>query len=178
MSLSRMFTTEADAMATLARLTDAGFREDSVHVFGFGTTAAKLEAHGVLKPRAALYAEQLAGGSTMLLVEAPLGSAALATDILEDGVLSNSGEPRAQHEGEIYDEQMPVSSALRMPLLLDNPTPLSSWLNWPLLSQVGPRESWFGLPLLLKDALPTSWLLGMPLVMKGSPTLWPSFNSK
>jgi hypothetical protein len=174
-----MFHSPDDASRAVSELMEAGFDDAFIHVIAHKASAAELVAQGILPLHAKAYAEDLANGGTLLLVAAPLGSAGIATGILESISPGNSGEPMVHYQGWTWDDSTPISSALRMPTLTKDPTPLSSFFGWPLLSHVGPKERWFGLPLLWKDGFAMPLWFGMPLILKQGKTLsavfgWPT----
>lgn len=167
MSLSRMFTSADDVQHAVHELTEAGFPDGTIHVLDSSIpslNAAMLEEMGVSKDHSKAYVAQIKHGATMLLVQAPLGSAGIATDILESISPNNSGEPQVRYEGWQWDDSTPVSSALRWPTLTKQSTPLSSFFGWPILSKALPKEKWFGMPLLLRDYNPMALMMGMNLI--------------
>jgi hypothetical protein len=166
MALSRLFYSPGDATRAVHDLVEVGFTEDFIHVVNTPVPVASLIDLGISPAHAKIYAEDIANGGTLVLVKAPLGSAALATEILEAISPTNSGEPQVRWEGLTWDDSTAISSLFGWPSLLKDATPLSSYFGWPLLSSAGPKEKWFGLSLLATDFRPMSLMMGLGLLTK------------
>jgi hypothetical protein len=167
MLVSRIFATNEDAVAAAGELKAAGFRDAVVSVIdktAAEVTAATLVQKGVSEARAESYAAEVSQGKTLVLVEAPVGAGPTAKTILERSRPGDTGEPVAEYEiappkaatrgvatrgattttsgtaASITDDPAPLSKRAGWRLLLDNPTPLSSWLNLPVLTGEKPAQ--------------------------------------
>jgi hypothetical protein len=172
MSVSSMFNSSADALAAASDLKKVGFRDRSLHVvsqMSGPVTPAALTKKGISPIRADAYAQSIEDGRTLVIVETPLGSAKLATQILDRHHPNNSGVSQVNYEGYIGDESTPVSSHLRLPLLLKNAFPFSSFFGLPLLLKDEPNKTTsFGFPLLMKQPFPFSSLFGLKMLTQSS----------
>jgi BCD family chlorophyll transporter-like MFS transporter len=164
MKLSRFYADIADAKAAEAALLEAGFGEDQVELVtkdsGYISTET-LHDRGAAKLHAEKYAAAVNAGGVLLMVNPPLGSAQLATDILEASRGAETEPAVLGYEGELWDEAAPISSALFLPVLIDNPAPFSALLNLP----TGMKKYWFfsdlfGAKLLSNNPAPFSKLFG------------------
>jgi BCD family chlorophyll transporter-like MFS transporter len=187
MPISRLYQTAADTSSAIADLKAAGYQDSSISTV---TTAdgyispTTLTNRGVQKPNADEFAPQIRAGASLLLVAAPLGYAADVTEILEKPRAGDTGTPVATYEAPLYDEAAPLSSALGLSIISDNPTPFetvtgiptvmkkywffSNLFGMPLLSKKpAPLSTALGLKLLTENPAPFSSLLKLPLLAKG-----------
>lgn len=190
--ISRMFGSQDSADSAVAELQEEGF--DEIHVV-HGPAAAKKAVRATVQdialqiargnvhmPDALIYAEGVAKGKSLVTVHAPFGRGLKALSILESFDPVDSGMPEAEHLP-LWDEATPMSSALMMPVLLDDPAPFSKFWNiaplasdscyasgvigMPLLSRSdSPGDSRWGLPFLSSNPAPLSSKLGLPLLTK------------
>ena len=190
--ISRMFDSQDSADSAVAELQEEGF--DEIHVV-HGPAAAKKAVRATVQdialqiargnvhmPDALIYAEGVAKGKSLVTVHAPFGRGLKAQSILESFDPVDSGMPEAEHLP-LWDEATPMSSALMMPVLLDDPAPFSKFWNiaplasnscyassvigLPLLSRSdSPGDSRWGLPFLSSNPAPLSSKLGLPLLTK------------
>jgi hypothetical protein len=132
----------------------------------------------VLKSHAAIYAEGIKRGGTLVTVHAPFGAAQTAINIMDSHGPIDSGVPDGNSEPYLWDEKTPMSCLLRAPVLLDekywkmpklaaHSVSLSSVLGLPTIGKSGPSfSSAFGMPLLTKGAASISAALGIPMLVK------------
>ena len=184
--ISRMYASAEVAQAAAAELAEEGF--DEVFVVSppskpdvpLSAIAAQIAQGRVHLSDAKIYAHGVANGGSLVTVHAAFGSGMLATSILESHGPIASGMPEPAPEI-LWNEATPFSSAMMVPLLLDDPTPMSrviglpalggsscsfsGMLGLPLLSDTGsmPEGRW-GLPFLSRNPAPLSSLLGLPLL--------------
>lgn len=172
MTVSRLFNTQEDAEAAVAELREARFSQWAVHLITAQTvSAAALKEAGVVKANAEAYAPKISAGAALVVVDTVLGQAAKATSILAKH--GPAGDAVTYEVAEDTSGATPLSSLMMLPVLSDNPAPLSTWLGWSILSkrQQGPDKSFgrstltkrgaafsFGLPLLSHVAAPLSRL--------------------
>ena len=165
--ITRMFASADTARAAAAELAEEGFND--VHVVTppskedapVSAIAAQIAQGRVLLADAKIYAEGVARGGSLVTVHAPFGTGMLATSILEQHGPIASGMPEAPAP-KIWDEAAPFSSAMHMPLLSDDPTPMSRYMGIRPLSVSGRSfSSTIGMPLLSDNPMPLSSLLGM-----------------
>ena len=183
--ITRLYASAEHAREAAAELSEEGF--DDVFVVNppekdvpVSAIAAQI-AHGrVHLPDAKIYAEGVARGGSLVTVHAPFGSGMKATVILDSHNPIPSGKPEPEPEI-LWNERTPFSSAMHMPLLLDDPAPasrvigisplagancsFSGMIGLPLLSDTAamPEGRW-GLPVLSGNPAPLSSLLGLPLL--------------
>ncbi len=183
--ITRLYASAEHAREAAAELSEEGF--DDVFVVNppekdvpVSAIAAQI-AHGrVHLPDAKIYAEGVARGGSLVTVHAPFGSGMKATVILDSHNSIPSGKPEPEPEI-LWNERTPFSSAMHMPLLLDDPAPasrvigisplagancsFSGMIGLPLLSDTAamPEGRW-GLPFLSGNPAPLSSLLGLPLL--------------
>jgi len=137
----------------------------------------------VWKPHAMVYAKGVSKGGSLVTVHAPFGTARNAQTILDRHSPIESGLVEPVEPTCAWDEAVPVSSALQMPVLLKTQRPmevicnvpsvvkasngLSKWLGFPLLAkEIAPFSKMIGMPLLSKSATPLSSRFGLPLLSK------------
>jgi hypothetical protein len=163
--MSSLFNSPTDAREAADDLKKAGFPAGGIHVFtpeSPDVSAKTLTAHGIWPTRAAGTAEAIHDGRSLVVVETPLGTAKLATVVLNRHRPNNSGISEVQYEGYIADETTMFSSTFRIPLLLSSLFPFSNFLGLPLLAKDNPdKTSSFGIPFLSKKEFPFSSLLGL-----------------
>jgi len=170
--ISRMFATVEEARNAAAELAEEGFNE--VHVVAtpskpdapVSAIAAQIALGNVLLAHARIYAEGVAEGGTLVTVHAPFGSGMKATTILNSYNPIPTGMPDPAPP-KIWDEAVPFSSAMHMPLLSDDPTPASRYMGVkPLTGSDCGLSSMIGMPLLSNSATPLSSAIGMPSLSK------------
>jgi hypothetical protein len=168
MSISSLFNTHDAALAAAADLKDVGFQDNFVRIVSSHSSdvsAASLRAQGVSAARAESTAEAIHDGRTLVIVETLLGTAKLATVVLNRHQPNNSGISEVRYEGYSADESTWFSSLFGLPTLLSNPFPFSSWFGLPLLLKDNPEKTKsFGLALLSKSEFPFSGALGLKLL--------------
>ena len=188
-TISRLYGAASDAVACVADLKEHGFGEGEVYAVAppppgqndLSTLAATIAQGNVLKAKAAVYAEGVAKGGTLVTCHAPFGAAAKATAILDRHNRIDSGVPDPVYPRIIYDDAAPFSSSLQIPALLDDPAPLSSFWNLPVLtpgraslseklelaelsSNPAPLSSALGWSTLSSNPAPLSSLFKLPLL--------------
>jgi hypothetical protein len=182
MPISRLYATSDDALATVKELKEAGFREVDIHLvtsaLGY-VSADYMVRKGVVKTRAEGYATAVRAGAAVLIVAAPFGSAAAATEILDAGRPGDAAGAQSEYEAELWDEATPMSSILKMPVLSKNPTPVSDFCSLPVLSsRQSPAEESFGIPTTSRDPAPLSGLFGMKVLLDNAAPLSSKFGWK
>ncbi len=165
MKLSRLYAAADDAKATVAELQAAGFHADSITVVDSNSgyiSAETVQDRGATAAHAAKLAEAIKAGNTLVLVEPVLGRGWAAEEILNKARPGDTAPMELQHEGSAWDEATPLSSALLMPVLSDDPTPFSTFWNIPaLLKKYWFFSDMFGLKMLSGNAAPLSSAIGM-----------------
>ena len=188
-TISRLYGAASDASACVADLKEHGFGQGEVYVVAppppgqndLSALAATIAQGNVLKAKAAVYAEGVAKGGTLVTCHAPFGAAAKATAILDRHNPIDSGVADPAYPRITYDDAAPFSSSLQIPALLDDPAPLSSFWNLPVLTQgraslsqklelaelssnPAPLSSALGLSTLSNNPAPLSSLFKLPLL--------------
>ena len=135
----RMYDTEERARAAVAKLREAGFRDDAILELAPGSAqsvASAIVAGRMMGHRAEFYAERVKQGRSLVAVEAPFGQGQTATNIMDgcspvDQELELPDDP-VQTE---WGEAAPLSATLGWPVLLrKSPAPLSDSLGLPTRS--------------------------------------------
>lgn len=186
--ITRMFADPATAAKAADELREEGY--DDLFVVNppsaadtpVSAIAAQIALGRVHLPEARIYAQGVAAGRALVTVHAPFGSGKLAETILDSYGPVDSGLPRPEPD-KVWDEGAPLSSALMMPLLIDDPDPmskvlgiaavssgncsLSAMIGMPLLTagELGERGK-LGLPFLSANATPLSSALGLPVLSR------------
>jgi hypothetical protein len=141
MAISRIFNSSEDARAAVSELVQEGFRE------AFITVAQ-------------------AQGGTRVRVDTPLGTAAIATRVLERRRASDSSAPKLQYGDTAVAYRAPWPDTASSVVLLNAPALLSSILGMPtLVSGSAGLSSLFGLGSIVESAAPLSSLFGLPVLL-------------
>lgn len=185
--ITRMFASTDAAQSAAEELREDGF--DEIHIVNppadagvpLSAIAAQIAEGHVLLADAKIYAAGVAAGHSLLTVHAPFGRGKLATTIMDAHGPVPSGMVEPEPE-KLWDEAAPLSSALMMPVLLNDPAPLSRLIGVPALASdesslsgafglpllcTGemPKGRW-GLPFLSDNPAPLSSMLGLPVLIK------------
>ncbi len=183
--ISRMYGSREQAENAVAELREEGF--DEIFVVSKPEGGASIEeiagqiAKGfVPMSEARIYAAGVANGGTLVTVHAAFGSGMKATRIMESFETIDSGLPQPAPET-YWDEATPMSSALHMPVLLEDAAPFSRfWSITPLadhnfslsgmfglpMTSSEPGDSRWGFPFLSGNPTPLSSMLGLPVLKK------------
>lgn len=191
----RMYSTAELAAEAVARLKDWGFADDVINLItptsghrseatpgaGNDPVLAALLAAYVLKSDAKVYAEGVRRGRSLVVIRAPFGCGGIATDIMDGVGTVDSGVPVEVDRGRLWDESVPLSSALWLPVLVDGGPVFSAFwslptttrrggtvggaLQIPEVKDAGPMATSFGLPTLSRKATPFSSTFGLPLLL-------------
>lgn len=188
--ISRIFANQTDADAAYQDLSDYGFQPDEIFTVDARPAAdgAAVSAHEIAdriarcfipKHHAAAYAEHVARGGVFVSVHAPFTAGRKAAAALDrnnpvDTQAIRTGAPAKPLRR--YDEATPLSSALFLPVRLDNPAPLSTLAGLPalvssaprLLSEPAPLSSSMGWPVASADPTPASTATGAPTLASSS----------
>jgi hypothetical protein len=197
-TICRLYATQMQAMRAAAELRSRSYLD--VHVFaGPAATAVEGEAPAqgnvepdllksmmeayIFKPHAEVYAARVSKGASLVAVHAPFGTAQQAINVLEShGAIEDGIPPPPPSKSYAYDERVPLSSALQLPVLTKTQLPFeaiagvgsltrrprlyTAWLL-PVLTRVAaPFSSMFGLPTRTRSATPFSSLFGLPVLKK------------
>lgn len=199
-SYVRMFETEKAADDAAKKLGEAGFeRYVTLHpskVQGEEESAVWTAARDGILPGACIRAcvNALTEGRSLVGVEPYFGRGQEALNILEDGgaVESDTLPSVTTHNPAplsdtlniptlttftpmtgLKDPHWTFSSKIGMPLLSNNPTPLSSKLGMKVLTKpTHTKTSSFGMPLLMNKPAPLSSMFGMKVLSKKSKGPW------
>ena len=185
MKICRVFNATEDAAEAAADLRQATFGRlgiQTVSKTAEAVSAESIEVQGIIQSDAEGLAEQVNHGGTLLIVDAPFGTAATVVEILRRARAHDSGRPQvvassgpAATAATLRSQAAtPLSTALDMPVLLSDPAPLSKYFKWPTLTRTAttsrsplfnkpaPLSSLFRLPILSNNAAPFSSLLRQP----------------
>ncbi len=186
-TISRMYGAASDASACVADLKEHGFGAGEVYAVSppphgqndLSSIAAAIAQGNVLKAKAAIYAEGVARGGTLVTVHAPFGAAAKATAILNRHNPIDSGVADPAYPRIAYDDAAPFSSTLQIPALLADPAPLSTFWSLPVLTEGRASLSKaFDLPELSAGAAPLSGALGWATLSRNPAPLSSLLNLK
>jgi BCD family chlorophyll transporter-like MFS transporter len=132
--------------------------------------AALMKAY-VLKADAKVYAQRIKQGSALLTVHAQFGSMATALRLLDRHKSVDSGVPDPEYVAVPWDEAAPCSSALQLPVLLDDSMTFSRFWGVPALTKKGSTSgSCLGLPEVSDGSRPFTGTFGMALI-SNKPTI-------
>ncbi len=187
----RMYEAEQQARDAVQKLKDEGFPEDQIFLVtpqsgsSAEAIAAAIMAGFVLRSHAKIYAEGIQRGRSLVVVRAAFGHSQDAIDILSSFGPVDTGLRLPKEPSIAWDEAAPISSALRIPVLIRNsPAPVSRTFGMPPLSRG--RTGWlaaifgeltspnyafssvFGMPLLSRNPAPLSTLFGLKTVTSSS----------
>jgi len=174
-TISRLYGAAHDATACLADLKEHGFGQGEVYAVSppppgqndLSTLAAAIAQGNVLKAKAAIYAQGVAKGGTLITVHAPFGAAAKATAILDRHNPIDSGVSDPAYPRITYDDAAPFSSSLQIPALLSDPAPLSSFWNMPVLTEgAAPLSDAFAMPTQSSNPAPLSSAIGWSTLLR------------
>jgi hypothetical protein len=184
-TISRMYEFPEQAAQAKAALKRADY--PNVHLVSaagmsdapFDDIVAAIARGNVLIADARIYAAGIAKGGSLVTVHTQFGSAIDAIRILDRFEPIDSGIPEPESHASLWNEATPISSILRLPVLINEAAPYSTFWNMPaladpsfslsklfglpLLKNFGARSTSFGLPLL-KPFGPRSTSFGLPLL--------------
>ena len=175
--ISRLFSSDSNAAAAIKDLEDYRFGENEVIKIDGGAGAqpddlvALIAQAGISKSDAAIYAEKVHAGSTLVVVHAPFGSAHKATVLLDrhqplPAVVATTAAPKRT----AYDKSAPLSSLFQWPARSSEAAPLSNFFRWPLLSQFSLSRKW-GYAELSDNPAPLSKATGWSLLLENAAPL-------
>ncbi|WP_421694597.1 hypothetical protein [Aestuariivirga sp.] len=185
--ITRLYASAETAHAAVEELHEEGFREiytvnpPAAEGVPLSAIAAQIAEGNVLLADARIYAAGVAAGKSLVTVHADFGKGKLATNILEAHGPAASGMPEPEPV-KLWDEAAPLSSALMIPVLLNDPDPVSKVMgipplvsdDWSLSGALGLRllnnqempEGRWGFKFLSNNPTPLSSLLGLPVLIK------------
>lgn len=167
LAISRIYHAREDADAAAAELRKAGYDGRDINVVAPAEapdeeTLARIREGGVTAAHAEVYAERIKQGETLVSVLASFGYALMATEILEKHGPADTGLPEQGYEKTPPDPAAPLSSAAGWRVLSNDPAPLSSALELPLLlTRQGRRKPDTE---LVDDPAPLSRAINMPVL--------------
>jgi hypothetical protein len=203
-AIIRHYDSEAQGSKAAEQLRGEGYSH--VHLFTGPTGKASASAASraavvsdmlaanIWKSHAETYADRLTKGKSMVLVHAPFSTGRHANHILDSHEPSGAGIADTYHGSDFeWDDAAPLSSMLRMPVLLGDKLPaetltgigsltkgkafLSNLLGIPLLKAgLQHSTSSLGLPLLSRNATPLSSLFGMRSISQSATPLSSMFG--
>ena len=186
-TIHRMYATADVAAVVVKDLMANGFDGDEVHVVGHGDfepgknssdeVVTAITKGNVLRADAVILAEGIQKGGTLVTVHAVFGAAVKALDILDSHGPVSSGLPSRRHPAPTWDEAAPLSSAIMMPVALDDPTIFATYSGLPtLLDSDCSASACVGMPLLNDSKFSLSAMFGMPLLSNNSTPLSSMFK--
>ena len=186
-TIHRIYATADVAADVVKELNANGFAGDEIHVVGSGDfdagknsldeVVAAITKGNVRKSDAVILAEAVQKGGTLVTVHAVFGAAVKALDILDGHASVASGLPSTRHATVTWDEAAPLSSALLVPVALDDPTVFATYSGLPtLIDSDESASAYVGLPTLGDHKMSLSSLLGLPLLTNNPAPLSSLFN--
>jgi len=185
MAVARLYEQVTQAEAATSDLLANGFDASNVVTLtpmaGSAEIKSALRAGGFLGEHAAFYADQLAGGHSLVVVSPPFGMGRSAEAILKShNPLALSHEPPPEPFVPWWEEATPLSNLLGLPVLMNSDTPfsnfwglntkqdgLSHFSRW--LKPLAPGftlSGLLGLGFATASATPLSSMLGLPTTSK------------
>lgn len=185
-TICRMFANRSQALSALEEMKLNGY--DECFLFDAegsgGSHAAVVDAMcraHLLKNHARIYADGVMKGGAMIALHAQFGMSARAIQILDRHQPIPSGIEEPAIERIDWDEKVPFSSALQLPVLSATKLPFESFWNLQTLTRPGfffsslfgmgfrtasatPLSSSIGMATLTRCATPFSSLLKLPLL--------------
>ncbi len=184
-TIARLYESRETATEAAEELRHFGFSDSRIHVISNDNEAgpgsgdavlARLRSAEIPRANARAYAEGVRQGGTLVMVQAPYGTAGTASTILErfNPTRTTVPEPQALPE---RDVAAPFSAWMRWRVLLpNNPTPLSDRLglkvlsdkqnpNIPVFREPAPFSRLFGWRLLTDNPAPLSTRMGWRLLL-------------
>lgn len=172
-TISRLYGSHDKALRAAAELRRDRIWEGHVYVAGpaDGRTeeviAAEVMKGYVLRAHARMYAAEISRGGSLVTVHAPFGYGVTAAHVLDKYDPIESAVAGAVQPTRSWDEAAPLSSAIGLPALIKNPTPMSR--AWDVRPLIPGRSSVFGnlgLPELVDSRESLSDMLRLPLLSK------------
>jgi hypothetical protein len=169
---TRLYATDADADAVIARLLNYGLRSQDMQVTRPGGDAAAIEASilkgHVLKKFVPIYAAGVAKGGTLLSVYVWPGNGIPILRIVNSGAIDD-GMPKPPATVTERDNPSPFSDALGIPTLTAS---RPSGFGLPLLCNTrGPYRPVVPLPTLSGTSGPYNAVVPLPLLSGNGPTI-------
>lgn len=196
-TISRLYANEENARKAWDELKRRGFAD--AHIFtppprsddnapAPASTADMLEdmvKAYILRSDAAILAKHVSNGSSVVTVHAPFSGGLKATSVLDRHGPIGSGLPEPTFPSYAWDENHPLSSALRLPLLTKCELPFEHIVGLPSLIQVShhsaapirpdrpaPFSAALGLKVLSSNPAPFSSRFGIPVLLKSGPLFY------
>jgi hypothetical protein len=195
--IARLYGTQTNAKSTIAALSEAGFRTEDVHLIvrpkarDAGEEAAgelaveTITALGFVPAHAAVYAEAVNKGKTLVAVKPPFGGARLAMEIMDgfSPIAASLPEVEAPEPAVGFSfntaSPTPLSDAFGWKVLLDDPTPLSTYMGWSVLKrETGPSRTLAAIRKQSDNPTPLSSQLGLKVLIDNPAPLSTKFGWK
>jgi hypothetical protein len=190
-----MYSSPAAAAAAVKRLTDWGFTDDMINMVTATSRPPPNAPRGsasddpvlssimsgyVLKAHALVYAEGIRRGQALVSMLPPFGRGSVAESLMDEGGDTvDTGVVIDTDRLPPWDEYAPISSALKLPVIVRSTAPLSAFLVAPVI--IKRRWSLFGSLGLPEITKPGFFALGEPKLSSsptplssaiGLPSLW------
>jgi hypothetical protein len=172
-TICRMYGTRQEAEAALEELRLNGYDDCFLFAADAGSSQSSLvdamcRAH-ILKYHAQVYADRVAKGGALVMLHAEFGMALKATQIMERHQTIDSGVAEPVEARIDWDDSIPLSSALQLPVLLETKYPFEAFWNFPSLIGKGWTLSrLLGMPMRTASPTPLSSSVGMPMLTRGA----------
>lgn len=183
----RLYPTAQQAAAAIRELQQWSFNDDAIDLIGPGEPPVAgaaddpilhaIMAAYVVKADAKVYAEGVRQGGHLVIIRAPFGTCGIAERILDGHAPSPSGVVAAKDPAAEWDDAAPLSSALKLPTLLDGNSGLSSFLSMPtVVRRARTTCSWLGIPELSGPSSFLSSAIGLGLLSRKAAPLSSLFH--
>ena len=195
-TISRLYANEESARKAWDELKRLGFADS--HIFTplstDGETSPRSRANDLLeemvkayvvRSEAAIYAERVSQGASLVTVHAPFSGGNRATTILDRNGPMDTGLQEPTFPSHLWDEAAPLSSALRWPVLAKTELPFEAVSGIPSLIQTrhgsgapvqpddpAPFSTSLGVPLLINTPTPLSSIFNFPVLLKSKPLFY------
>ncbi|MFO1115185.1 MAG: hypothetical protein U1E28_05840 [Beijerinckiaceae bacterium] len=190
-TICRMYASPETARAAAEELQEFRQLTGAIHVVHptsspdatIDETRDRIAKCNVLRKDAQVLARGVLDGNSLVVVHAPLFSAELVEECLDQHQPTPGALPtRPERERFLWDEAAPLSSAFRLPTISSDPAPFSSFWNLPVLKAANTAtkagmetirffsqrpdlfSGLFGLRMSSKSSTPFSNFFGLPLV--------------
>jgi hypothetical protein len=131
----------------------------------------------VWKPHAKILAKAVKDGGSLVTVHPAFGYGREANDIMTNHSPIESGLPDHKYPSRPWDDAVPMSSALQLPVLMKNPLPMSTIWNVPaVLKKPVNITACLGLPMLSRSTTPLSSKFGWGTISKNATPLSSKFG--
>jgi hypothetical protein len=178
-TIARIYASQEAANAAVTELRERGVKAQVIQAAGNPGIDAMIGA-GVDRAHAMIYSEHIQHGETLVAVEPLFGRAGPAGHILESHKPVTIDLPAAEvppYATWDWNSPTPLSTWMGWPVLLDDPTPLSTYVKQPVLkAEPATSKTQDQIRTQSLDSAPLSSKLGLPLLSENPAPLSTRFG--